>query len=254
MFKHYLSIIWVRGLGALKADSEDTYLGTFWWVLEPLLLTAVFYLAFSTGLRGGDKGTSFVLFLMCGLFPFKWTASTINNSASAISNNKGILSQFYLPKWIFPTATNLTLTLRFFIVLPLLAFSVLLIGAPEDIHWLDIAPVVATQLILNLGLSYATAAVIPIIPDFSNIIPISITCLLFTGGIFFDIQERPENIQQILYLNPLTGIIECYRTSLLLGRETNLSALTYPFAFGLSLAAFGLITLKYFDRFYPRVM
>ncbi|AOS97769.1 Teichoic acid translocation permease protein TagG [Microbulbifer aggregans] len=254
MLRNYLSIIWVRGLGALKADAEDSYLGTLWWILEPILLTLVFYLAFSSGLRGGDKGASFVFFLMCGLFPFKWTASIINNSANAISDNKGILGQFYLPKWIFPTAVSLTLTLRFMIVLPLLIATILIGGYLPTTLWIDLFPIVATQLILNLGLSYFTSSLVPIIPDLSNVIPISITCLLFTGGIFFDISERPAIVQEILYLNPLTGIIECYRDTLLSSDTVNTGRLIYPLTLGISLASAGLFLLKRLDRFYPRVL
>ncbi|WP_444890111.1 ABC transporter permease [Microbulbifer sp. DLAB2-AA] len=253
MLRNYFSIIWVRGIGALKADAEDSYLGTLWWVLEPLLLSCLFYIAFSGGLKGEGRGTDFFYFLICALMPFKWTSSAINTCSSSITSNMGILGQFYLPKWIFPTATNLSLLVRFFIIIPVILLFLIIGGHSPSLEWGYLIPIIICQLLINLGIGYLTAAVTPLIPDLKHLIPLGITAIMFTSGIFFDISTRPEETQAILAFNPFVNIFNAYRTVLLAGEGLELSKLLYPCLFGVSAAIVGLALILKLDRYYPRL-
>ncbi|WP_444933549.1 ABC transporter permease [Microbulbifer sp. JTAC008] len=254
MLKNYLSIIWIRGLSALKADSENSYLGSLWWVLEPILLTGLFYIAFSMGLRNGGSGSSFIYFLICALIPFKWTSSSINGGATSISSNKGILNQFYLPKWIFPATINLSMLLRFLVVLPLLCLFLAFQGFEPSLHWLSLVQIVMCQFFINLGLSFIAAAIVPLIPDTKHLISLGMTAILFTSGIFFDVNSRSQAAQDILYLNPFVEIFDSYRAILLRGEVITSSDLFYPYAFSLISITLGFIILQRFDRYYPRTL
>ncbi|WP_444925264.1 ABC transporter permease [Microbulbifer sp. TRSA002] len=254
MLKNHLNIVWLRGVNALKADIEKSYLGTVWWLLEPLLLTALFYLAFSTGLRGQGHEGGFLTFLLCAMLPYKWTASCLTTSSDSIVNNKGILGQFYLPKWIFPSAVNLSMTIRFIMVLPILFGALLWSGYSATLVWINIIPIILSQLILNLGISFLAAATVPLIPDLRHLIPIATTGILFTSGVFFDINTRPESIQTILWLNPFSVLFDSYRSALLHSQSISAATLFYPFMFGIFLLAISLLILKKLDRTYPRVL
>ncbi|WP_445357340.1 ABC transporter permease [Microbulbifer sp. ANSA002] len=233
---------------------ENTYLGTIWWVMEPLLLTALLYFAFSSGFRDNQTGSGFLIFLLCGMLPFKWFASCISNSAESIINNKGILGQFYLPKWIFPCSINLSIFLRFICILPILLGAVWLSGFPPKSAWLVLIPVIFSQLIVNLGLSLLAAATVPLIPDLRHLIPLCVTGVLFTSGIFFDISSRPQETQDLLLLNPYAEIFNSYRTILLEGQVPAIKELLYPFTVGISSLCFSLVLIKVLDRTYPRVL
>ena len=254
--RKYLDLIWLRGIGALKADTKQSYLGMLWWVLEPLSLSLLFYLAFASGIRGGgSEGMQFLCFLLTGLFPFKWAASSINGGSNSLLNSKGILGQVYLPKWIFPSVANLTATIRFFIILPLMLLIVVVFGGYEPkAEWLSIANVVLCQLIFNLSVSFLFAATVPLIPDLSHLVPLVVTALMFTSGVFFDISERPEHIQEILRLNPFASILESYRDVLLHGNAVAISDLAYPILVSMLAFAIGIILLNRFDRYYPRAL
>ncbi|MFV8782435.1 ABC transporter permease [Microbulbifer sp. SA54] len=254
MLRNYLSIIWVRGIGALKADAENSYLGTLWWILEPLLLTGLFYITFATGLRGGGHGVEFFYFLICALLPFKWAASSITGASTSITSNKGILEQFYLPKWIFPTAVNLSMLLRFLLVLPLITGILLFGGYSPSITWACVLVVMTCQLIVNLGISYLTAALVPLVPDLKYLVSLGVTVILFTSGIFFDINSREETTQNLLRLNPYVDIFDAYRSVLLHDIPVTFGGLAYPLFFGLICFTIGFSILRVFDKYYPRVM
>lgn len=245
--------IWLRGIGALKADANNMYLGMLWWVLEPMLLVAVFYLAFASGIRGGGDG-NFVYFLLTGMLPFKWTASCISGGANALSANKGIIGQVYLPKWVFPTTVNLSMALRFLFVLPLMISLVMYGGYQPDLVWMSLISVVLCQLFFNLGISYVTSSLVPLIPDLNYVVPIAILALMFTSGIFYDVSDRPENIEAILRLNPFVQILDAYRAVLLHNQPVSHLDLAYAWICALVFILAGLLILKCLDRYYARLL
>ena len=249
----HLELVWLRGIGALRADAQDSYLGTLWWMLEPLVLAALFYLAFSSGLRGSG-GLEFAFFLICGLLPYKWTASCLGGGANALLSNKGIMGQTHIPKWIFPTAVNLSYLVRFLFTLPILMIFVLYGGGEVSMSWLTLFYLLCIQILLNLGISYLFSSVVPLIPDIAHLVPVITMTLLFTSGIFFDINDRPEDIQQILRLNPLVDVVSGYRNVLLEGKAISISDLSYPLWSGLMMTSVGVVILHQFDRYYPRAM
>jgi lipopolysaccharide transport system permease protein len=254
MKRKYLDLVWLRGIGALKADAQDSYLGMLWWILEPLLLTALFYLAFSTGMKGSGSGDNFIFFLLCGMLPFKWTASTLTSSSQTLLNNLGIMGQVFLPKWIFPAATNLSMAIRFAFILPVMMLFMIYGGYEPNINWLTIGYVLLCQLIFNIGISFLVSATVPLVPDLTHIVPLVVTALLFTSGIFFDINERPEDIQAILRLNPFVEILDGYRAVLIHGEAISPSDMLYAWYVSISTFAIGLGLLTAFNRYYPRAL
>ncbi|MCK7597348.1 ABC transporter permease [Microbulbifer sp. CAU 1566] len=250
-----MDLIWLRGIGALKADTKQSYLGMLWWLLEPLLMAALFYLAFSSGVRGdGQANSHFIYFLLTGLFPFKWAASAITGSSNSLISNKGILGQTYLPKWIFPAVANMTALIRFSIVFPVMLILVIWGGYGPSMDWLSVTNIILCQILFNLSVSFFLAATVPLIPDLTHLVPLIVMAMMFTSGIFFDINERPENIQTILRLNPFVSILEGYRDVLLHGKTANYSMLIYPILASLAALAMGLALFFRFDRYYPRAL
>lgn len=253
MNRSYLELIWLRGTGALKADAQQSYLGMIWWILEPLLLSALFYLAFSTGLRGTEGG-NFAFFLLCGMLPFKWTAACLTGSSNALIANKGLFGQMYLPKWIFPATVNLSMALRFMIVVALLVGIMIYGGYGPQWSWLSLVYVVLCQLVFNLGIGYLAAALVPLIPDLIHVVPLLVMALMFTSGIFFDIADRPPEIQEILHLNPFVEILDSYRAVLMHGEVLSPFDTLYAWSFGIGCLLLGYFLLKKLDRYYPRAL
>lgn len=250
-----MDLIWLRGIGALKADIKQSYLGMLWWVIEPILMASLFYLAFASGVRGeGEPASQFIYFLLTGLFPFKWTVSAITGSSSSLINAKGILGQTYLPKWIFPSVANMTALIRFSIVLPIMLLLVITGGYKPSLEWFSLANIILCQILFNLSISFFLAATVPLIPDLTHLVPLIVMAMMFTSGIFFDISERPENIQAILRLNPFVAILEGYRDVLIVGGPAKLTSLIYPIIASMTAFVTGLFLLCHFDRYYPRAL
>ena len=69
---------------ALKADAARYYLGYVWWLLEPLLFVAVFYVVFQVIL--GTRTENFLVFLICGKFTFIWFSKSVTQASRSIAD------------------------------------------------------------------------------------------------------------------------------------------------------------------------
>ena len=249
----YLELIWYKGYADLLADSSRAYVGLLWWVLEPVLYMGAFYVAFDLiGLRAG--GASPMLFLLCGLVPWKWFASSVQHGSSAIESNSGLLQQVYLPKQVLPCIVLFTNTIKFSVVLSLLLVLTILLGMGPTLHWLALPLVVLLELLIILAVTSLFASLVPFLPELQLVIDNGLMVLMFLSGIFTEIDKLPRKIALILHANPMVPIIEAYRSVLLNDSWPDWKALSWVFGLGILIYALAFWILRRNDRAYLKLM
>ena len=95
-----LSLIHSRAQMNLKANAAQTYLSYLWWLLEPALYVALFYVVFEVLMLRGGPG--FLYFLILGKIPFLWVSKSLSTGANSIRSNRGLMGQVRLPIGILP--------------------------------------------------------------------------------------------------------------------------------------------------------
>ncbi len=212
----YFSLIDVQARMLLKADSSKFILGSLWWFLEPLLWVGVFYVVFNLILdshRGGD----FVVFLACGKFAFIWFSKTVNQASNSIVANRSLVSKINVPKTIFPMAAVQESLYRQAAVYLLLFFILVVFGHPITLTWLWLIPVWLVYYLIIVACSFIGAYLVCMVRDFSKFIPLGMTFLLFTSGIFWDIRDigNPQKTELLLALNPIAFMVDAHRQILM---------------------------------------
>lgn len=96
----FFSLVNTQAKMNLKAEASRFILSYLWWIVEPLLFVAVFYLVFDVLLKSG-RG-DFMLFLVCGKIPFLWFSKSVTAASNSIVQNQGLLHQVDMPKSLFP--------------------------------------------------------------------------------------------------------------------------------------------------------
>lgn len=252
MTGRYGELIAYRVWAELRSETARSYLGILWWVLEPLLFMAVFYVVFGIGLR--QAGEDFVAFLLCGLIPWKWLDSAVRGSSTSILGSVGLMQQVYLPKWILPLTVIGINTVKFFIVLAVLLLFLACYGVVSFWTWIYLPLVLLSQLVMILAFSLLAAALVPLLPDLRYVINNGMLLLFFLSGIFFRIDQLTLDVQWLLYYNPVLILLESYRSLLLYGTNPDWLPLLTVNVLMLILLGFSVLMLSRFDRFYPRVV
>ena len=96
----FWQLVFIKIRFNLRSEAAQSYLSYAWWVLEPLLMVAVFYIVFKILLHRGTD--DFVNFLLCGMIPWLWFQKCVSQSGMSITQGRGLISQVYLPKTFFP--------------------------------------------------------------------------------------------------------------------------------------------------------
>jgi lipopolysaccharide transport system permease protein len=247
----YVEFVWYRTISEIRADISRAFLGILWWIIEPVLYMAIFYLIFVFVLKQGEN--NYLSLLLVGLIVWKWFASTINSATTSITRNMILIYQVYLPKFLFPVIALFTSSLKFITVFLVFLAFLLFIGTPIADSWFtDLFFLLVLQALLMLGLGMILAAIDPFLPDIKFVVDNGLMMLFFLSGIFFRFDSVPESLRPLFNLNPVGVLIHNYREILIYGRHVDW-AICWPLGvLAISFLAIGLALLIKFDRVYAK--
>ncbi|WP_243391618.1 ABC transporter permease [Pseudohalioglobus lutimaris] len=215
--RHYFSLVDVQARMLLKADSSKFSLGFLWWFLEPLLWVSVFFLVFNLILDSGRKSGDFILFLTCGKFAFIWFSKTVSQASGSIIASQGLVGKVNMPKSLWPMSVVQESLYRQATVYLLLLLILVVFGVYPGAPWLWMIPVLAVMYLGIVACSLIGACLVCISRDFQKVIPLAMTFLLFTSGIFWDVRQIADQEKAALLLtaNPLAFMIDAHRQILM---------------------------------------
>ncbi len=249
---HHYNLILYKALADLRAEATKTYIGSLWWILDPIIFMVIFYVVFGLLLKRGTE--NYVPFLLIGLVSWRWFQNTISHSATAILGGRNLMRQVYIPKIIFPLVIILEDLFKFGLVLGVLLIYLWLSGFKPGICYLGLPFLLTAQFFLTLGLTLLVSAVVPFAPDLKFLVEHSLHILFYFSGIFFSGTTIQEHYKHYFYLNPMANIIEAYRDILMYREWPNWLALILITALGLSITGLAYWWLSRNDHLYPKLV
>jgi lipopolysaccharide transport system permease protein len=179
----------------------------------------IFTVFFGSLAKVPSDGIPHALFYFSALLPWIYFSGTLTNTGNSLVSNASIITKVYFPRVLLPASTALSGLLDFCIGSVLL---LLLLGYYRiQPGWtLLLWPILAIPLVaLSLGIGMILSALNVKYRDIKYVIPFAIQLLLFVTPIIYPASIVPARFRLLLALNPLTGIIEAFRYSLLPGRS-----------------------------------
>src|SRR5690625_3174925 len=212
----------------LKAEHRNSYLGYFWWLLDPLLNIAVYYFLVVVILQRG--GENYAVFLVIGLVVWRWISSSINTSANSILRYSSIINQVYLPKFIFPLSFTITQLVNFLFVLIVIGLFLTIFGVVPTWHivYLPLLIIITLTFLLAIGsiLGYFTV----FIRDIDNVLTHIIRIFFYASPIIWEGGRLPPEYGFVVAVNPIAIIVNSYRDILMYHQRPDFIGLGIIFA------------------------
>ena len=218
--------------------------GIAWSFFNPLIMLAVYTVVFSTVFQakwgvGSDSKTEFALVLFVGMIIHGVLAESMNNSPSLILRNVS-----YVKKVVFPLETLPWVVMGstlFHAFISLVVWVLFYAVVNHSMQWTVVfLPLVLFPLIFfSLGVSWMLASLGVYIRDIGQMTGILTTILLFMSPIFYPASRLPEPYQTIIYINPLTFVIEQARDVLMWGNMPNFTGMVMAYLISLLVAWIG---------------
>jgi lipopolysaccharide transport system permease protein len=185
---HILEVFFTKLVFNLKSEASKTYLSYAWWLLEPALLVAVFYIV-------GKGNEDFVVFLVCGAIPFAWFDKSITNSAGSIIGGYGLINQASVPKALFPMLVVFQDAFKQSVVF--VCMFAFLVANGMEVNWTTatVFAVILSQLLFVCAFALVVASITPFLPDFKLLISSLMLALMFGSGVFYSYLDvlKPEH-------------------------------------------------------------
>lgn len=208
--------IWFLAMGNFKARNASTTLGLFWWVLNPILLSLVYWFVFGLIFPGSRD----IIYLMSGMFVFHFTAQSLTGGAHAILQNSKLLTNLKFPRLILPLANLIEALVGFTVSLGvLLVLQFLLRGYIPGASVLLLLVAVPLHVLFNLGLASIAGRLAVPFRDINNFIPYLTRIWLYLSPIIWPLSflesESASGFARFAEFNPLFSLISVYRAALI---------------------------------------
>jgi len=242
----YRGILYYRTLASLRADARGLYLGYIWWLLEPVLNAALYYLVF--GVLMGSKSPGLIAYILVGTVVYQWFQGAVNGSINTLAGRSAIYRQIPLPKYLFALIAVFSNTWKFFCVLIVVAIYLQIsigVQVGAQLLYLPLLFFVQLNLIFSFVLVLCLAA--SYMKDIQSVTNVVFRGLMFLSAIFWRVEKVPEHLLVYFYSNPIACLIQGYRNVLMYGNTPNLFHIAYVFAFSFVLMQLGLMWHKKVD-------
>ena len=241
---HYIILLDTLARFRLRAETRRYYLGYLWWILEPLLYVAVFYIVFEKLLNA--RQPEFLVSLMVGKLTFIWFSKSVTHAATSLELNKGLMAQLDIPKHLFPLSVLHEGLYRQSAVFAFLGVFLVVEGHTPNALWWWLLALFVIQYLLIVGVALIAALLVCVQRDFQVLVQLGMVFLLFMSGIFWDIRSIQDPVVQdwLLRLNPMAVLVDAYRQVLLWNEVPSASYLTWVLAEALALLALGALCYR----------
>ncbi len=191
-------------------------LGFLWSFLNPLCLMLVYVLVFKYYIRF-DQVEHYAVFLFCGLLPWIWLTSGLNEGAAAIVSSGHLITKSMFPAHILPAVAVITSMVNFLLSLPLLAVFMLALGVPFHASLLLVPVVIVLQFLLLLGAAVGLGSLNVLFRDVQHLLANVLTFLFFLCPIVYPASSVPEKFGFTLRINPFAQLTVMYHDLILNG-------------------------------------
>lgn len=240
----YRELLWVLATRDIRVRYKQTVLGAAWAILRPFATMVIFSVVFGALAKIPSDGFPYPVFVFAGLLPWTFFSTAIMSSGQSLVGSAHLVSKVYFPRLIIPLASvgsglvDLAISTAILLLMMLwfgVAWSWSLLAAP-----LLLVAVIFTALGVGTLLSALTVAY----RDFTHLTPFMVQIWMYITPVIFPVSIVPAKWQWLLYLNPMTGLVEGFRSAFL-GKPFDFAGLGISFAIAVLVFVVGV---AYFEK------
>ncbi len=218
-FFSYLKQIWKFryfsfsiGFGELKNKHAKTYTGIFMSFIQTLITLCIYWFVFGIIIKVKTGSIPYPLFVLSGLILWQYFSNTVNTITWALISSENLISKLYFPRINIIFSKMIPGTIDFLIGSCIFIILFILYSQPLSLSLL-LVPFVLMILIINtLSIGLWTSIISLYYNDLSHILVQLITFFIFITPVFYPSTIIPEQYKILLYINPIAGTIELFRS------------------------------------------
>ncbi|WP_254063352.1 ABC transporter permease [Rhodanobacter sp. L36] len=229
---------------------RGSFIGLLWSFFNPLLMLAIYTFVFSVIFNShwnvpGGEHMAYAVILFAGLNINAMFSECANKAPTLIVENTNFVKKVVFPLEILSWSTLGSALFHLLIsTVVLIVFELIVQGS---VPWTAVMfPIVAIVFLpFVAGTIWLLASLGVFLRDLKQAINVITTILLYLAPVFYPREHIPAAYRELLYLNPLTVIVESSQNVLVWGRMPNWGALGL---YALASCLFAWFAFAWFER------
>ena len=210
----------------LKLRFQQTVIGFLWILLQPLLQMLIFYVFLGILVKVPTGEVPYHIFFLSAFIVWQFFSQVVNFSSFSLVGNIGLITKSYFPRLVLPFSTVVSALVDFGVSFLLLLFFLLINkNYPISLRYLMLPILLVITTVFASGVGLLFGALMVVFRDMKNLLGFILMIWMYLTPIMYPISIIPEKYQILLYLNPLTGLVDAYRWVFL--RQGDLPRLDY---------------------------
>ncbi|MEI7499054.1 MAG: ABC transporter permease [Bacteroidota bacterium] len=232
---------------------KQTILGPLWFIIQPLLTTIMFTIIFGNIAGIPTNGIPKMLFYMSGIVGWTYFSTCLNDTSQTFIKNASIFGKVYFPRLALPISVVISNLVSFVIQFAFLClFLVYFMARGSDVSpnilvlWIPFLVILMAGL--GLGFGIIISSLTTKYRDLSHLVTFGVTLWMYATPIIYPLSEIPEKYKLLVIANPMTPVVETFRTALLGVGQINYIHLLYSFCFTIVLLMIGVIIFNKVEK------
>jgi lipopolysaccharide transport system permease protein len=238
----------------VKGRYSQTLFGIAWAIAQPLATMAVFTLVFARLANLSENGVPYPVFVYAGLVPWFFFLNSVNSGTMSLIQYRNIVTKTYFPREIIPLAQICSRLLDLAAAATLVAVLIAYYRVNLTGWVLLVVPLFALLVAFTIAVTLFTSAVNVFYRDVNPVVQIGLQLWLFVTPIAYPLAKVPPAWRGWIALNPLSGVIEGFRSAVVYGREPDWSLLALSATTTAIMLVASFVLFKRLDKYFADVI
>ena len=209
----YRDLLYILTMRDIRVRYKQTALGAAWAIVQPLFTMLVFSLFFGRIIGVPSDEIPYPLFVYAGLTPWLFFSNALTKSGNSLVGNANLITKVYFPRMVIPISAVAVGILDFLIASAFLLALMFYYDFGFSLNFLMLPILVLIVSLLAIGLGLLLSGLNVKYRDVGHALPFLIQLGMFVTPIIYPLSIVPEKWRWIVALNPMTGIVEGFRSA-----------------------------------------
>jgi len=213
-YRDLLYLLTTRNIAVIYRQS---ILGVGWAVIRPLITTVIFSLIFGgfAGFASETETIAYPIFVFAALVIWNYFATSVSSASESVVAQANLVTKTYFPRLILPLAAIGVASVDFLIQFLLLLAMMFFFGISPTVAILALPLFFFAATVASLAIGIWLTALNVRFRDVKHVVPFFIQTLLYLTPVIYPVSFVPDKWRWALSLNPMFGIVQGFRWSLL---------------------------------------
>lgn len=248
--KEYRELLYFLALREIQVRYKQTIMGASWALMQPFFSMLIFTLIFGKLAQMPSDGIPYPLFSYSGLLLWTYFSNSLSNSSNSLVGSGSLLSKVYIPRIFIPTAPCISCLVDYGIAMIILVLMMVYYRFSPGFEIVLLPIIMLITFMLASGMGYWLSAICVKYRDVKFILPFFIQMLLFVSPVIYPTSIVDKNLQWLLYINPMTGLINAHRACLLGNSPVDFFGLSISALLAIAIFLSGVLYLRKTEKYF----